>query len=227
MNVELKEGQSENLAAIHMSRRILFYTAAFATLLGMLYLLGLAGKLIVDGTVHSTSSKAVQNLSAAVAILWDLSLLVLFVALRRQILGSRAIFAELALIFMAIVCTVSSINWFVQLLVVSRITRVGESVLLALLDVNNGLSLMYAMEHLAWGVFYGLAAIFAAVAIGSGRLESWIRWLFVAGGILSLLHVIGMLTATSVVSDLGYVAWGILLPITTALLALRFRLKQK
>jgi hypothetical protein len=227
MRVGIEETQSEKIAAINMSRQIVFYMAAFATLLGILYLLGLAGKLIMDGTVHSTSSQAVQSLSATVAILWDLSLLVLFVALRRQSLGSKAIFAELALIFMALVCAISSINWFVQLLIVSRITRVGESVLLALLDVHNGLSLMYAMEHLAWGVFYGFAAIFAAIAIGIGRLESWIRWLFIAGGVLSLLHIIGMITATSVVSDLGYVAWGILLPITTALLAIRFKVKQK
>ena len=185
MSTEIGASQSEKIAASETARQVVVFSAAFATLLGILYLLGLAGKLIVDGTLHSTSSQAVQSLSAVIAILWDVSLLVLFAALRRLSSGRKELFAELALIFMALVCAISSINWFVQLLIVSKINRVGESVLLALLDVHNGISLMYAMEHLAWGVFYGLAAILAALAISGGKLESWIRWLLAAGGALS------------------------------------------
>ncbi len=166
--------------------------------------------------------QAVQNISAIVAILWNMSLLAMFAALRRQFAGSRAVFAEIAFVFMALVCAISSVNWFVQLLVVSRITRVGESVLLALLDIHNGISLTYAMEHLAWGVFYGFAAILAAIAISGGKLGIWIRWLFAAGGALSLVHVVGITTGNSALGDLGYVAWGILLPMTTALLVVRF-----
>ena len=124
---------------------------------------------------------------------------------------------------MSLVCAISSVNWFVQLLIVSKITRVGESVLLALLDVHNGISLMYAMEHLAWGVFYGFAALLAAIAISGGKLETWIRWLFAAGGALSLAHVVGIGTGNAALGNLGYVAWGILLPVTTALLVVRYR----
>ena len=222
MKAEIDAGDADGLSAIETSRRIVVVMAAAATLLGMLYLLGLAGKLILDGTLHSTSSQAVQNISAIVAILWNSSLLVMFAALRPQFTGSRAVFAELAFVFMAVVCAISSVNWFVQLLIVSRITRAGESVLLALLDVHNGISLMYAMEHLAWGVFYGFAAILAAMAISGGKLETWIRWLFAAGGALSLIHVVGIATGNSALGYLGYVAWGILLPVTTALLVVRF-----
>lgn len=222
MKSEIGARHTGSSSTIEASRRVVVVMAAAATLLGMLYLLGLAGKLIVDGTLHSTSSQAVQNISAIVAILWNSSLLVLFAALRRQFAGSRAVFAELAFVFMSLVCAISSVNWFVQLLIVSKITRVGESVLLALLDVHNGISLMYAMEHLAWGVFYGFAAILAAMAITGGKLETWIRWLFAAGGALSLIHVVGITTGNSALGYLGYVAWGILLPVTTALLAIRF-----
>jgi hypothetical protein len=223
VKAEISATDTDNFSAIESSRRIVVVMAAAATLLGMLYLLGLAGKLIVDGTLHSTSSQAVQNISAIVAILWNSSLLVMFAALRPQFTGSRAVFAELAFVFMAVVCAISSVNWFVQLLIVSRITRAGESVLLALLDVRNGISLMYAMEHLAWGVFYGFAAILAAMAISGGKLETWIRWLFAAGGALSLIHVVGITTGNSALGYLGYVAWGILLPVTTALLVVRYR----
>jgi len=82
---------------------------------------------------------------------------------------------------------------------------------------------MYAMEHLAWGVFYGLATIFMAMAIAGGRVETWIRWLFGIGGVLSILHVVGIIAGVHALIDLGYFAAGVLLPITTLLLAIRFR----
>ena len=205
------------------SRQIVFLMALFSTLLGTLYLTGLAGKLIVDGTVHSASSQFIQMLSAIIAILLDVALLILFVALRRQISARKAVFADLAVVFMALVCATSSINWFVQLTVVPDILQSGDAGRLALLDVHNESSLMYASEHLGWGLFYGLATLFIAAALDGGRLESWIRWLFVAGGTLSILHLLGIMVSNQAVADLGYPAWGLLLPITTALLAVRTR----
>jgi hypothetical protein len=223
MNIEIEATQTENIAAKKSSGQIVFFTATCSTLLGILYLIGLAGKLIVDGTIHSSSSPTVQIASAIIAILWNLSLLIMFVALRRQFSGRNAVFAELAMIFMTLVCAISSINWFVQLTIVPKIVEAGEPTILALVDVHNDLSVTYAMEHLGWGVFYGITAIFAAIAMSGDKLERWIRWLFVAGGVLSLLHVIGIITTDLVLSDLGYMAWGMLLPVTTTLLALRYR----
>jgi hypothetical protein len=78
---------------------------------------------------------------------------------------------------------------------------------------------MYALEHLAWGVFYGLTTIFMGLAMEGGRLETWIRWLFITGGALSLLHVAGIVIASPALIDLGYFAAGVLLPFTTTLLA--------
>jgi hypothetical protein len=47
--------------------------------------------------------------------------------------------------------------------------------------------------------------------------------LFITGGVLSILHVIGIITGVHVLIDLGYFAAGVLLPITTLLLAVRYR----
>jgi hypothetical protein len=205
-----------------VARQIVFLMAVFSTLLEILYLIGLVGKLIVDGTVHSTSSQSIQMISAVVGILLNIALLIMFTALRVQILGRNVVFADLAWIFMALVCATSSINWFVQLAVLPRVAQASDPTF-ALIDVHNTSSLMYAVEHLGWGMFYGLATIFVAIAMEGGKLENWIRWLFVAGGVLSLLHVFGVVIANSTISDLGYLAWGVLLPLTTLLLAIRYR----
>jgi hypothetical protein len=201
---------------------IVFIMAVLSTLLAVLYLFGLAGKLIIDGTVHSTSSPSVQIISAVVGMLLDIVLLIMFIALRWQISGRNVVFAELAWAFMALVCVTSTINWFVQLAIVPKLTQLGDPIVV-LIDVHNTSSMMYAFEHLGWGLFYGLATIFLAIVMDGGKLEIWIRWLLVAGGVLSILHVAGIVTWNIAISDLGYIAWGVLLPITTILIAIRYR----
>jgi hypothetical protein len=205
-----------------VAQQLVFSMAVFSTLLAILYLFGLAGKLIVDATVHSTSSQSVQTISAVIAILLDISLLILFVALRRQISGSNMVYADLACVFMTLVCATSTINRFAQLAILPKMVQPDDPVA-AMIDVHNTGSLMYAVEHLGWGLFYGLATIFLAIAMESGTLENWIRWLFVAGGMLSIVHVVGIVTTNMAISDLGYVAWGLLLPMTTTLIAIRYR----
>jgi hypothetical protein len=214
---------AERSPAQAAAQQVLYISAIAATLCGFLYLLGLAGKLIVDGSLHSVSSPGIQLVSAVIAIQWNLSLLVLFAALRWQIAGKRMIFADLALIFMILVCAASSISWFVQLAILPRLGEGANPALLALLDIHQDLSLTYAMEHLGWGLFFGLAAICAAAALGSDRLENPARGLLVFAGALSLLHLGGGVAAIPWVTDLGYVAWGILLPVATLLLAMRYR----
>lgn len=217
------QSQNESKDARETSRRILYLAAVISTIFGFLYLLGLTGKLIVDGSIHSASAPPIQVVSAATGLLWDITLVILFAALRRQMTGKAAVFAELGLIFMLLMGATSSINWYVQLTLVPRISAAGDANLLALLDIHNVGSLMYAIEHLAWGLFYGLATIFMALAFSGGRIESWIRWLFAIGGVLSILHVLGIISGVHALIDLGYFAAGVLLPVTTLLLALRYR----
>jgi len=221
--MDIATTQSKDFDARDTARRIVFLAAVISTVFGILYFLGLAGKYIVDGSIHSVSAPPIQMVSAATGLLWDITLVILFVALRRQITGGKAVYAELGLVFMALLCATSSINWYVQLAVVPRISPADNPVLLALVDVHVDSSIMYAMEHLAWGVFYGLATIFMAVAFPAGRIETWIKWLFITGGVMCLLHVVGIIAGVHVLIDLGYFAAGVLLPITTLLLAIRFR----
>jgi hypothetical protein len=216
---------SQDKGATNTTRQILFVAALISTLFGFLYFLGLAGKYFVDGSIHSVSAPSIQMVSAGIGLLWDVTLLILFVALSRQISRGYSIYAELAWIFMALVCATSSINWFVQLAILPRIAGGGDAALLALVDVHNNNSVMYAIEHLGWGIFYGLATVFIAISFGDGKLENLIRWLLIAGGILSILHVFGIITNNLTFGDLGYIAWGLLLPLTTTILAIRFNRK--
>ena len=205
------------------ARRILVRAAVVATICAVLYLLGLAGRLLVNGSLHAASSPGVQSISAVVALIWNCSLLVLFVSLSRLVAEDRQPLAEIAAAFSAVLCATSSVNWFVQLAVMPKLANAGESPLSAVLDVRNSFSITYSMEHLGWGLFFGLAALFAAAAFGRGPLEQGIRWLLAAAGLLSLVHLVGIVLASPAITDIGYIAWGLLLPLATALLVVRFR----
>ena len=220
--MELEQKQLERAQARESTRQVLYWTAFASTVLGALYLLGLTGKLIVDGTVHSVSSPAVQTISAMVGLLWDMALLILFVALRREAGRRYRLFADLAVVFMMLSCATSSVNWFVQLAIIPKLGSTNDA-LRAMLDVHNELSITYAMEHLGWGLFYGLAAIFGAAAISGGKLGTWICRLLLASGVLSLVHSVGVASASPLLSDIGYIAWGILLPAATGLMSANSR----
>ena len=141
MNQETNETQLKGGSIRNATRQILFLAALISTLFGFLYLVGLTGKLLVDGSIHSVSSPPIQMVSAAIGLLWDITLLIMFVALRRQISRTNSIFAELGLIFMALVCATSSINWFVQLTLVPRIAQTGNTTIVALVDIFTAIAL--------------------------------------------------------------------------------------
>jgi hypothetical protein len=217
----------EDRIAKNMARKVLLLTALISTVFGILYFVGLIGKLVINGSIHAQSSPAISMVSAAVGLLWDVTLVVLFLALRQQITGSKVIFAELGMVFMVLLAAGSSLNWYIQLSLVPKIAQSGDMQTLALLDIHNVDSVMYAVEHLAWGLFYGLAAIFMGLAIEGGKIETWIRWLLIVGGIMSILFIPGQLIGSQILIDLGYYAAGVLLPITTILLFIRFRAETK
>ena len=217
----------EDRIAKNMARKVLLLTALISTVFGILYFVGLIGKLVINGSIHAQSSPAISMVSAAVGLLWDVTLVVLFLALRQQITGSKAIFAELGMVFMVLLAAGSSLNWYIQLSLVPKIAQSGDMQTLALLDIHNVDSVMYAVEHLAWGLFYGLATIFMGLAFEGGKIETWIRWLLIVGGIMSILFIPGQLIGSQILIDLGYYAAGVLLPITTILLFIRFRAEPK
>jgi len=81
---------------------------------------------------------------------------------------------------------------------------------------------MFALEMLGWGFFIGIAALFAAPLFRGDSLQTSIRWVTVAFGILSLISVIGFMTETPLTMA-GFIAWGPLLLALAVLLVLYFR----
>jgi hypothetical protein len=81
---------------------------------------------------------------------------------------------------------------------------------------------MLGLEILGWGWFLGLALLFAAPLFSAGRLQRWLRWMSVIYGLLGLVSAVAYLLA-SPLSVIGFVAWGLILFIITALLVVFFK----
>jgi hypothetical protein len=84
-------------------------------------------------------------------------------------------------------------------------------------------SVFYALDILAWDIFFALAMLFAAPVFTGGRLETWIRRLMTASGILSLAGLIGVPLADMQVRLIGVVGYAALPPLIFLLVALLFR----
>lgn len=212
--------------SVRLSRKIGLAMAGLSTLFGLLYLLGLGVNLATSGS-FTPSGEDVRQISAVIALLWNLVLLALFVTLRREAEPSRAALAELALAFGVVVCTLSSASWFSGMTAFPRLARASSPEIAALLDPRNPISLAYALEHLGWGLFFGLATILAGLALSRTGVSSWLRWALIVTGGLSLAHFLGVILSSEALILLGYLSWGVALPVSTALLTGMFRRKLK
>lgn len=208
--------------SITLSRKIGLVAAWASAFFGLLYLLGIVLNLTTSGSFYP-SGQDVRTVSAVIAILWNLVLLLLFATLRREAKSSRSILAEIALAFAILVCATSVLAWFAGLTTYHRLAHAVGDDLATLMDPYNPASLAYALEHLGWGLFFGCAAVSAGLALDHRQASPLLPWLLITTGFLSLCHFLGVLASIDALVLLGFVSWSVTLPLSNVLLAMMFR----
>lgn len=208
--------------SLPLSREIGLLMAALSTVFGVLYLLGLGVNLTTSGAVYPSGSD-VKAVSAGIALLWNLALVTMFTALRREARPDRAILAEVALVFAILVCGASCASWFAGMVVFPRLSDTLDPGLAAVFDPYNPSSFTYSLEHLAWGLFFGIATMLAAVTFEAATSSRWLRASLMLTGLLSLAHFVGVVSNSPLLTSFGYVSWGVTLPVASAFLAVMFR----
>ena len=83
-------------------------------------------------------------------------------------------------------------------------------------------SVAYALDILAWDVFFALAMLFAAPAFAGSRLARAIRLLMIVSGVLALAGLSGMVTGDMWLRNIGIVGYDGVFLIVAVLLALLF-----
>jgi hypothetical protein len=83
-------------------------------------------------------------------------------------------------------------------------------------------SVPYALDILAWDVFFALAVLFAAPVFSGNRLAASIRALMIASGVLSLAGLSGVVVGDMQLRMIGVVGYAGVFPVVALLLAILF-----
>jgi hypothetical protein len=84
-------------------------------------------------------------------------------------------------------------------------------------------SVAYALDILAWDVFFPLAVLFAAPVFRGGALAAAIRLLLIASGVIALLGLAGVAGGDMQLRNIGVIGYALVFPIAAALLAMLFQ----
>lgn len=111
-----------------------------------------------------------------------------------------------ALVFMILLAGITSSVHFV-ILTVSRQIEAAGLTRLPLFFSFKWPSVAYTLDILAWDFFFALSMLFAAPVFKVGRLETAVRILMIASGLLSLAGLIGVPLANMEVRNIGIVGY--------------------
>ncbi len=162
----------------------------------------------------------IQMLSLVPSLFLVPAFVVLMVSIHYYAAPDKKIWSQLGIAFTLIYAAMASINYIMQLTVVRLSIVNKETDGLAMFVMGNAHSLFWALAYAY--VFMNLAMLFAAPVFGGGRLERWIRWLFLANGASAALSIftVGSPTIYLLVS---LVPWCIIFSLATALVAVLFK----
>jgi hypothetical protein len=126
-----------------------------------------------------------------------------------------------AVVFMGLLAGVTCIVHFCVLTLSRQPEFAGQSWLPLVLSFTWP-SVVYALDILAWDVFFPLSMLFAAPVFRGSRLAASIRVLMIASGVLSLAGLSGVVAGDMRLRNFGIVGYVGVLLVVAALLAILF-----
>lgn len=167
-----------------------------------------------------TATIAVKIPSLISGILLVPAFTVLMVCFYEYAPPERKIYGLIGIVFTLGYTVLIGFNYFMQL------TLVRQNLYAVEFAMDNPKSVMWVIEVLGYG-FMGLATLFASWVFKSGKLETAIRWLFIINGILGIGGMIGYAAGLNIdVLWGGLIAWDIVMPASSILLAILFKKVQ-
>lgn len=201
-----------------------FWSALSITVLGAAYFLLIIVTMVI-GDFRLPPPAYVQTFAAVVDLLLCPALVILFVSILYTVAEEKKAFAHVGLIFATIFAVMVTTNRFIQITVVRLSTIEGDLDGLKRFLPYDTRSAMFALELFGFGFFLSIALLFAAMSLSPVGLQRKVRFAFFVYAVLGLVSIAGY-TANSLITNVGFVAWGLVLYIGTGLLAAAFR-KQR
>ena len=146
----------------------------------------------------------------------------LMVAVHAFASPQEKVFSLMALVFMSLLAGLTCSVHFV-ILTVSHQAAFAELSWLPLLLSFNWPSVAYALDILAWDVFFALSMLSAAPVFYGSRLAASIRASMAVSGVLALAGLSGVVIGDMRLRNIGIVGYAGVFPVTALLLAVLFQ----
>ena len=128
-----------------------------------------------------------------------------------------------SVVFMGLLAGVTSVVHFCVLTLSRQPEFAGQSWLPMVLSFKWP-SVVYALDILAWDIFFPLSMLFAAPVFWGSRLAAWIRVLMIASGVLAFAGLSGVVVGDMQLRNIGIVGYvGVFLVVATLLAVLFYR----
>jgi hypothetical protein len=145
----------------------------------------------------------------------------LMVAVHAWAPAEAKVFSLVALVFAALLAGLTCSVHFVILTVGRHAAFAGPAWAPLLLSFTWP-SVAYALDILAWDVFFALAVLFAAPVFGGSRLAASVRVLLLASGALAIAGLSGVVVGDMRLRMIGVVGYVGVFPVAALLLATLF-----
>jgi hypothetical protein len=126
-----------------------------------------------------------------------------------------------SVVFMGLLAGVTCIVHFCVLTLSRQLEFAGQSWLPLVLSFKWP-SVVYALDILAWDIFFPLSMLFAAPVFWGSRLAAWVRVLMIASGVLAFAGLSGVVVGDMQLRNIGIVGYVGVFLVVAALLAVLF-----
>ncbi|HYF76626.1 MAG TPA: hypothetical protein VD973_05820 [Symbiobacteriaceae bacterium] len=197
-----------------------YWSALILTIAGAAYLIVISF-LMATGRFTLPLPEAVELFAAWDTIAAGPLVVAALVAVHNLVPADRKPFSQLGVLFATVFMVMVSINRFVQLTVIRPSLLEGNTSGLERFMPYGPRSAMLSLELVGWGFFLGLGLLSAAFAFSREGVAGKVRWSFLCYAVVAWASTIAFV-ADSPLSAIGFVAWGVVLPIGTAFLTAWF-----
>ena len=146
------------------------------------------------------------------------TMVLLTVSLYAQSSEGRKPFALASVMFMSMSAATTSVVHF-TILTLSHQAAFANERWARLAFAFKWPSISYALDILAWDIFFPIAALFAAATIQGRGLAGLVRVLLFVSAMLSFIGLIGVALANMQVRNIGIIGYAVLFPIAAGVFA--------
>ena len=204
-----------------IARRLGIVSAAGTVSLIVVYAITLVAGLMSLQSPQQPIGDPLFSILEILIILMMPFMVALMVAVHAWASSETKTFSLMALVFMALLAGLTCSLHFVILTVSHQAAFAGQSWLPLFLEFKWP-SVAYALDILAWDVFFPLSVLSVAPVFGGSRLTMSIRVLMIASGVLALGGLSGVLVGNMQLRNIGIVGYVGVFSVAALLLAVLF-----